>query len=102
MTSASGNSSSRWRCVVTHARENHCRFTQCATETIQGEVIDAASSNATLAVGMSDATVLLTAVEEGDPEAAGKLLELLYTELRHLAASKMAHEAPGQTLQPTA
>src|SRR5215475_5757289 len=51
---------------------------------------------------MSDATLLLAAVEEGDPEAPGKLLELVYTELRHLAASKMAHEAPGQTLQPTA
>ena len=51
---------------------------------------------------MSDATVLLAAVEEGDPEAPGKLLELVYTELRHLAASKMARETPGQTLQPTA
>jgi len=52
--------------------------------------------------GVSDATVLLEAVEEGDPEAPGKLLELVYTELRRLAASKMAREAPGQTLQPTA
>lgn len=62
----------------------------------------AASSNTTLLVGVSDATVLLEAVEQGDPEAPGKLLELVYTELRHLAASKMAREAPGQTLQPTA
>jgi len=62
----------------------------------------AASSNSTLLVGVSDATVLLEAVEQGDPEAPGKLLELVYTELRHLAASKMAREAPGQTLQPTA
>src|SRR5262245_19821789 len=53
-------------------------------------------------VGGDDATVLLAAVEEGDPEARAKLLELVYTELRRLAASKMAHEAPGQTLQPTA
>jgi RNA polymerase sigma factor (TIGR02999 family) len=51
---------------------------------------------------MADATVLLAAVEEGDPEARGKLLELVYAELRRLAASKMAREAPGQTLQPTA
>jgi len=51
---------------------------------------------------MSDATVLLTAVERGDPKAAGKLLDLVYEELRRLAASKMAREAPGQTLQPTA
>lgn len=65
-------------------------------------MIDGASSNATLAVEVSDATLLLAAVEEGDQGAAGKLLELLYTELRHLAASKMARQAPGQTLQPTA
>src|SRR3954468_9685839 len=51
---------------------------------------------------MSDATLLLTAVEQGDPTAAEKLLDLLYEELRRLAASKMAREAPGQTLQPTA
>ena len=62
----------------------------------------AASSNTTLLVGVSDATVLLEAVEQGDPEAPGRLLELVYTELRHLAASKMAREAPGHTLQPTA
>jgi RNA polymerase sigma factor (TIGR02999 family) len=51
---------------------------------------------------MGDATLLLTAVEQGDPNAAGKLLELVYEELRKLAASKMAQEAPGQTLQATA
>jgi RNA polymerase sigma factor (TIGR02999 family) len=51
---------------------------------------------------MSDATVLLTAVERGDPKAADKLLELVYQELRQLATRKMAQEPPGQTLQPTA
>src|SRR5262245_47980403 len=51
---------------------------------------------------MNDATVLLTGVQQGDPTAAEQLLNLLYGELRRLAASKMAHEAPGQTLQPTA
>lgn len=51
---------------------------------------------------MSDATLLLTGVEHGDPTAAEQLLALLYGELRRLAASKLAHEAPGQTLQPTA
>jgi RNA polymerase sigma factor (TIGR02999 family) len=50
---------------------------------------------------MSDATILLSAVGQGDPQAAGKLLELVYGELRRLANSKMAREAPGQTLQPT-
>lgn len=49
-----------------------------------------------------DATLLLVAVEQGDPTAAEKLLDLLYEELRRLATSKMAREAPGQTLQPTA
>jgi RNA polymerase sigma factor (TIGR02999 family) len=51
---------------------------------------------------MSDATVLLAAVEQGDPRAPEQLLDLLYEELRRLATSKMAREAPGQTLQPTA
>lgn len=50
---------------------------------------------------VSDATLLLTAVEQGDPKAAEKLLELVYDELRRLASSKMARETPGQTLQPT-
>jgi RNA polymerase sigma factor (TIGR02999 family) len=51
---------------------------------------------------MSDATILLVAVEQGDSTAAEKLLELLYHELRRLASSKMARETPDQTLQPTA
>jgi RNA polymerase sigma factor (TIGR02999 family) len=51
---------------------------------------------------MSDVTLLLSDVERGDPNAAGKLLELVYEELRRLAAFRMAQQAPGQTLQPTA
>src|SRR5712672_2277105 len=51
---------------------------------------------------MSDVTRILNAIEQGDPKAAGQLLPLVYDELRKLAASKMANEAPGQTLQPTA
>jgi len=51
---------------------------------------------------MSDATALLAAVEQGDTKAANQLLDLAYEELRRLAAYKMAREAPGQTLQPTA
>src|SRR5262249_26024567 len=39
---------------------------------------------------------------QGDPHAAGQLLPLVYDELRKLAAHKLAHETPGQTLQPTA
>ena len=51
---------------------------------------------------MSDATLLLNAVGQRDPQSSEKLLELVYEELRRLATSKMAREAPGQTLQPTA
>jgi RNA polymerase sigma factor (TIGR02999 family) len=51
---------------------------------------------------MSEATLLLTAIDRGDTKAAEKLLELVYGELRLLAASKMARESPGHTLQPTA
>jgi len=51
---------------------------------------------------MSEATILLSAVERGDRKAADQLLELVYQDLRHLANHKMAQEPPGQTLQPTA
>lgn len=47
-------------------------------------------------------TRILLAIEKGDPVAADELLPLVYYELRKLAAHKMANEAPGQTLQPTA
>jgi RNA polymerase sigma factor (TIGR02999 family) len=60
------------------------------------------TKNATLSRRMSDATVLLAAVEQGDPSAPERLLELVYDELRRLAIGKMAHERPGQTLQATA
>ncbi len=51
---------------------------------------------------MSDVTQILSAIEEGDPNAADQLLPLVYEELRRLAASRMASEKPGQTLQATA
>ncbi len=51
---------------------------------------------------MSEATILLSALERGDPKAADQFLELVYQDLRRLANHKMAQEAPGQTLQPTA
>jgi RNA polymerase sigma factor (TIGR02999 family) len=51
---------------------------------------------------MSNATVMLAAIEAGDSKAAEQLLVIVYDELRRLAASKLALEAPGQTLQPTA
>src|SRR5262245_2643481 len=51
---------------------------------------------------MSEVTRILAALEQGDPQAASRLLPLVYAELRQRAAQKLAHEAPGQTLQPTA
>ena len=51
---------------------------------------------------MSDVTRILSAIEQGDPQAAEQLLPLVYDELRRLAAEKMAQEKPGQTLQATA
>jgi RNA polymerase sigma factor (TIGR02999 family) len=51
---------------------------------------------------MSDVTRILNAIEEGDPRATDQLLPLVYDELRLLAAQKMSHEPPGQTLQATA
>jgi RNA polymerase sigma factor (TIGR02999 family) len=51
---------------------------------------------------MSDVTRILSAIDQGDPHAAEQLLPLVYEELRKLAAAKLAQEAPGQTLQPTA
>lgn len=51
---------------------------------------------------MSDVTHILKRVQQGDGKAAEELLPLVYEELRKLAASRMAQEQAGQTLQPTA
>jgi RNA polymerase sigma factor (TIGR02999 family) len=51
---------------------------------------------------MSDVTSLLEAINQGDVQATRDLLPLVYDELRRLAASKLAHERPGQTLDATA
>ncbi len=51
---------------------------------------------------MSDVTRVIEAIQQGDPKAAEELLPLVYEELRKLAAAKMANEAAGNTLQPTA
>ena len=51
---------------------------------------------------MSDVTRLIEAIQHGEPTAADELLPLVYEELRKLAASRMANEAAGNTLQPTA
>jgi RNA polymerase sigma factor (TIGR02999 family) len=51
---------------------------------------------------MSDVTRILSAIDASDPRAAEQLLPLVYSELRRLAAARMANESPGQTLQATA
>jgi RNA polymerase sigma factor (TIGR02999 family) len=51
---------------------------------------------------MSAVTQILSAIEQGDPNAAGQLLPLVYDELRRLAAQRLAREKPGQTLEATA
>ncbi len=51
---------------------------------------------------MDEVTKILGAIEAGETQAAERLLPLVYQELRHLAAAKLAREAPGQTLQATA
>src|ERR1043165_8275469 len=51
---------------------------------------------------MNDVTRILSAIEQGDPRAAERLLPLVYDELRRLAARRLTQEKPGQTLQATA
>ena len=51
---------------------------------------------------MSEVTRILSAIEQGDPHAAERLLPLVYDQLRRLAAQKLGQEKPGQTLQATA
>ena len=51
---------------------------------------------------MSEVTRILSAIGQGDPNASGELLPLVYDELRKLAVQKLAQEKPGQTLQATA
>src|SRR5918912_1010621 len=53
-------------------------------------------------VAMTEVTRILSALEQGDPHAAERLLPLVYDELRKLAAQKLARETPGQTLQANA
>jgi RNA polymerase sigma factor (TIGR02999 family) len=51
---------------------------------------------------MNEVTRILSAIEQGDEQAAGQLLPLVYDELRKLAARRLAQEKPAQTLQATA
>jgi RNA polymerase sigma factor (TIGR02999 family) len=55
-----------------------------------------------LALKVSDISQILNRINDGEPHAAAELLPLVYEELRKLAAAKLAHEKPGQTLDATA
>jgi len=70
--------------------------------TIGAQHVHGLCSPGTGVINMSEATIMLTAIKAGDSKAAEDLLVLVYDELRRLAASKLARETPGQTLQPTA
>jgi RNA polymerase sigma factor (TIGR02999 family) len=61
-----------------------------------------ADSQCVIMAAMSEVTRILTAIDQGNPQASAELLPLVYQELRKLAAQKLAHEKSGQTLQPTA
>lgn len=58
--------------------------------------------NLFLRTNMTDVTRILNAIGQGDAKASDELLPLVYEELRLLAAQKLSHEPPGQTLQATA
>lgn len=53
-------------------------------------------------MSVGEITLILQRIEQGEPQAAEKLLPLVYDQLRQLAAARMAHESAGHTLQPTA
>jgi len=50
---------------------------------------------------MGDVTVILDAIQRGEPKASEELIPLVYDELRHLAAARLSRQAPGQTVQAT-
>ena len=65
-------------------------------------IIETVLSLPTLLLEMSDVTQILSRIESGDPDAADKLLPLVYDELRRLARNRMSRESPDHTLQATA
>ena len=79
--------------------ERQCR--SHSTKVLHGH-FDVKPRRAHHSAGMSDVTQILAAVRAGDDAAADRLFELVYAELRQVAAQKMSRESPGHTLQPTA
>jgi RNA polymerase sigma factor (TIGR02999 family) len=87
---------------VSRSQRDGCFALTFGENAIGARQVNEVCSGRSQAAKMSDATVKLAAIQAGDPKAAEQLLVLVYDELRRLAASKLAHESPGQTLQPTA
>ncbi len=82
-----------------------CRAAPSAVSSQQAlEIINCIYQNTGVIVEkpMSEITLMLQAVRRGERQASEELLPLVYNELRHLAAARMAQEAAGQTLQATA
>ena len=71
-------------------------------EHTSGRVLATNPTHTAPARATGDVTLILSRIEQGEPQAAEQLLPLVYDELRKLAAAKMAQEKPGQTLQATA
>jgi RNA polymerase sigma factor (TIGR02999 family) len=67
-----------------------------------GEVVVHEPRQPGITPSMADITLILNAIDSGDPEGAAGLLPLVYEELRWLAAARLAGERAGQTLEPTA
>jgi len=80
--------------------ESRTRFLRFFKESSASKWTQATKLN--ILLRMSQVTQILESILHGQSQATEKLLPLVYQELRQLAAHKMAHEAPGHTLQPTA
>src|SRR5436190_13593383 len=84
------------------AGQSRCRRHQAKLSPVHRIVLAGFVKRAKIYKVVSDVTRILQAAQQGDPKAADELLPLVYDALRKLAAHRMANEAPGQTLQPTA
>jgi RNA polymerase sigma factor (TIGR02999 family) len=87
-----------------HSR-THCRFVSSSSLTRTNRDcprVPRPAHDAGTESPLSEVTRILSALEQGEPNAAEQLLPLIYDELRQLAAQRLAQERPGQTLQATA
>jgi RNA polymerase sigma factor (TIGR02999 family) len=83
-------------------RHNNSTKLSHPAQILAGEICWRTTPGGGRLASVSDVTRMIEAIRQGDPKAADELLPLVYEELRKLAACKMANEAAGNTLQPTA